>query len=715
MGKLIVCKYCTSFALSDQFCKRISPTNHAFSCSEPGDHHQRKYDHLGHYKELTANYGNELSSPNFNATTTKTTNYNLYVYPTDEFFEFYTTANPRNVMIGSIIIIFATTFFFWVYDYFVRKSFQERTELLEAKRKFMRYVSHEVRTPLNAVCMGLNVIQTELSEYIKEATISLKSKNDDNGPDDKEKDGDPSWYKKGSDCLELVDEIQISAQSAVDVLNDVLNYDKIEQSSLRLELTMIPIWRFLGRTFSEFELPAAKKHLHLKLLYAGKQQQQQPDGSVITSNGGDTCSEDATMVSTEQEVPDELQDLLLAGDPSRMAQVLRNLLSNAIKFTPAQGSIVVKSMYVPPPPPPSHSEQRSEEDKSTIFSNHSGGNKTILGTKAKNQKVESIIELADGSRCVMEKSGHLCVTVQDTGAGLSHDQITKLFEEGVQFNANKLQAGGGSGLGLYITKGLVEQHHGSLSATSDGLGKGSTFTLCLPLYRDPNNMDVTYQTEGTISSFTLKNEPLSSVEEVEEEPAETPTEMPNPTTKGMMDDGGSFSSKNSFDATLTKPKTLRLLVVDDALSNRKLLARLLSKKGHHCDVAEDGKKAVAMVQKAMASSSEGKELQDKSDNDEENQYCEEIMDVSQQMYDCVLIDYEMPVLNGPLACKEIRQTLGSDVFIIGVTGNMLTEDVKYFEANGANVVLPKPVQINAIEQAWLEYGLVDTTTTTASY
>lgn len=51
-----------------------------------------------------------------------------------------------------------------------------------------------------------------------------------------------------------------------------------------------------------------------------------------------------------------------------------------------------------------------------------------------------------------------------------------------------------------------------------------------------------------------------------------------------------------------------------------------------------------------------------------------------------LMDYEMPVMNGPTAAKEIRD-LGSDVFIVGVTGNMLNEDVEFFMANGANVVL----------------------------
>ena len=49
---------------------------------------------------------------------------------------------------------------------------------------------------------------------------------------------------------------------------------------------------------------------------------------------------------------------------------------------------------------------------------------------------------------------------------------------------------------------------------------------------------------------------------------------------------------------------------------------------------------------------------------------------------------------------------GSDVFIVGITGNMLKEDVDYFRHCGANAVLPKPFQLSALEQLWVEYGLV---------
>jgi signal transduction histidine kinase len=73
--------------------------------------------------------------------------------------------------------------------------------------------------------------------------------------------------------------------------------------------------------------------------------------------------------------------------------------------------------------------------------------------------------------------------VADTGVGWSKENQDKLFVEGMQFDPNLLQAGGGSGLGLYIAKGIVDLHQGLLEATSEGEGKGATFRLELPLLR----------------------------------------------------------------------------------------------------------------------------------------------------------------------------------------------------------------------------------------
>ena len=78
--------------------------------------------------------------------------------------------------------------------------------------------------------------------------------------------------------------------------------------------------------------------------------------------------------------------------------------------------------------------------------------------------------LQNGETLNYVTSGLLKVGVTDTGAGMSEDQLAKVFSEGVQFNVNKLQAGKGSGLGLFIAKGILEQHGGTLGVASAGLG-----------------------------------------------------------------------------------------------------------------------------------------------------------------------------------------------------------------------------------------------------
>jgi len=77
-----------------------------------------------------------------------------------------------------------------------------------------------------------------------------------------------------------------------------------------------------------------------------------------------------------------------------------------------------------------------------------------------------------------------------------------------------------------------------------------------------------------------------------------------------------------------------------------------------------------------------------------------------QPYDLIFMDYEMPTLNGPEAVKQIRAN-GSNVFIIGLTGNIMAEDVSYFHACGANAVFAKPFKVREFEALMEECLLRD--------
>ena len=244
------------------------------------------------------------------------------------------------------------------------------------------------------------------------------------------------------------------------------------------------------------------------------------------------------------------------------------------------------------------------------------------------------------------RAGSIRIAVIDSGAGLSEEQLAQICSEGVQFNANQLQAGGGSGLGLYISKGLAEQHGGTLTVTSEGLGRGSTFTLELPLFKSDLNLSSS-SSSSTRSTVTADRPVSGSISEVES--------------------GG--------EASPSRTRKFHILVVDDASSNRKFLVRILQNKGFVCYSAEDGQKGVDAFLRLR---SEGTQL------------------------DAVVMDFEMPVMNGPTATKVLRD-LGCKCFIAGVTGNVLPADIDHFKAQGADTVLAKPMNLDAFEVAFAQF------------
>jgi len=236
------------------------------------------------------------------------------------------------------------------------------------------------------------------------------------------------------------------------------------------------------------------------------------------------------------------------------------------------------------------------------------------------------------------REGSIQISVKDSGAGLTEQQLAQICSEGVQFNANELQAGQGSGLGLFISKGIVEQHGGTLSVASEGLHKGVTFTVELPLYK-PSGCGMT------------------------------------PTKAIAGDKWAEGINAAVVDAAaaplLTRATTAarRTLVVDDSHFNRKMLARLLTSRGFTCDQAEDGEQAIAVYQ----------------------DMCER-----NEPPDAILMDFEMPVMNGTTATKKLRE-LGCSCLIVGVTGNILPEDISNFVAHGADDVLAKPLVVETFE------------------
>lgn len=179
------------------------------------------------------------------------------------------------------------------------------------------------------------------------------------------------------------------------------------------------------------------------------------------------------------------EPLVVDGDVVRLVQVLSNLLNNAARYTPSQGTIAI--------------------------------------------------------RCA-KKDGNLAeIRVTDDGQGIAPELLSRIFDLFVQ---ERNATGGGLGLGLSLAKRLITMHHGKLTATSDGPGKGSTFTVELPLVESSRVVDL----------------PESSA-------------APSPQSA----------------------KPMRIVLIEDNDDIREMMQTLLVKWGHEVRVAADGETGAALI------------------------------------------------------------------------------------------------------------------------
>lgn len=223
-----------------------------------------------------------------------------------------------------------------------------------AKSEFLANISHEIRTPMNAI-FGLSQLAL---------TTDLSPKQ-----------------------LDYVRKIQAASKSLLGIINDILDYSKIDAGAMTLESIVFRLENVLEGVSGLFSIQAEQKGLDLSFDVAAS-------------------------------VPD-----VLVGDPIRLGQVLNNLVGNAVKFTD-RGSVRIKVA-------------RGDESADAVVLNF---------------------------------------TVADTGIGLSRDQIARLFQPFTQADGSITRRFGGTGLGLTISKRLVEMMGGQISAAGEP-GQGCQFSF----------------------------------------------------------------------------------------------------------------------------------------------------------------------------------------------------------------------------------------------
>ncbi len=511
-----------------------------------------------------------------------------------------------------------------------------------SKTTFLSNMSHDIRTPMNAI-LGFT------SLLAKEADNAVKVK-------------------------EYTKKITASGQHLLSLINDVLDVSKIESGKVVL-------------TIGEFSLSSMISSVDAIIRPAADAR-------------GQTFEVTVTGVKHEY----------LIGDETRINQILINLLSNAVKYTQEGGNIWLR----------------------------------IIGLEQRSSQYE-----------------HIRIEVEDNGYGMTPEYLEMIFDaftRAENSTTNKVQ---GTGLGMAITKNIVKLMGGTIEVASE-VDKGSCFTVDLELRIPDAVMDEQFWKEHGVSRMLVIDDEDDIIDNIQMLMEETPVsvDVSRSSKEGIRQVCAAWEKKNPYhmilldwkmpemngievarqirekvsehipillltsydwdeleeeaeqagiDGFLSKPffvaalkekvrelhvgtsgdrqteeetqdfslKGRNFLVAEDNEINSEILSEVLSGEGAACEVAENGELALERFSRA--------------EKDE---------------FDAILMDVQMPVMNGYEASRAIRALEREDagtIPIIAMTANAFAEDVKDALAAGMNAHIAKPIDMDSIKKTLGKY------------